>query len=93
MTITLIPWLVYQEGLIKRLFSILGEIIIRIDNTHSKLVVSGIQDTVQYECSGINNYGEGNRLVSHISVIKPNGKCFLQNISNKWMFMDISIPK
>ncbi|XP_076077316.1 hemicentin-1-like [Mytilus galloprovincialis] len=49
-----------------------GEIIIRIDNTHSKLVVSGVQDTVQYECSGINNYGEGNRLVSHISVIKPN---------------------
>ncbi|XP_052088676.1 adhesion G protein-coupled receptor L3-like [Mytilus californianus] len=49
-----------------------GEVVIRLDNRHSKLVISGIQKNVQYECSGINNYGEGNRLISHISVIKPH---------------------
>ncbi|CAC5386726.1 unnamed protein product [Mytilus coruscus] len=49
------------------------EIIIRTENAHtSQLVIYGIQNSAQYACSGINNYGEGGRLISHITVTDPD---------------------
>ncbi|VDI07820.1 Hypothetical predicted protein [Mytilus galloprovincialis] len=49
-----------------------GEFITHADNAHATLVIYGIQNAAQYACSGINIYGEGDRLTSHITVMNPD---------------------
>lgn len=58
-----------------KLFYCLDESVIRTDQAHTKLVVHGIQNSAQYACSGIDNYGEGDRITSHVTVINPDSKC------------------
>lgn len=64
------------------IYSNLGEFLTHADNAHATLVIYGIQNSAQYACSGINIYGEGDRLTSYITVIYPDCKykCITQNV-------------